>query len=143
MAEKPGAGIVLLKRIRTLIRFAIDLERTDADLTARVKTYKSKEFHTWTDTELQQFEERWKPGTKQRLAYSLLLYTGQHGSDAHLMAHTDIAGDTIQVVQKTDQEESDEKLVIPMHPTLQRELSLHRKKHVVIFGDGMGRAIHD
>ena len=123
LSEKPGAGIVLLKRIRTLIRFAVDdLKWIDSDPTTRIKAYKSTEFHTWTDAELQQFEEHWKPGTNQCLAYSLLLYTGQRLSDAHLMAHTDIAGDTIQLVQeKTNQKESDEKLVIPMHPALQRE----------------------
>jgi enterobacteria phage integrase len=56
------------------------------------------------------------------------------------MAHTDIAGDTIQVVQeKTNQEESDEKLVIPLHPVLQRELALHRKTHVVILATEWGQ----
>jgi integrase len=97
------------------------------------------------------------PAQSSGLAYSLLLYTGQRGSDAHLMAHTDIVGDTIQVAQvKTKQAESDEKLVIPMHPRLQRELALHRKTDVVIqttawgkpftvkgFGKFMSKAIQD
>jgi integrase len=56
------------------------------------------------------------------------------------MAYTDVAGDTVQVVQeKTDQAESDEKLVIPMHPALQRELSLHRRKHAVIVAPEWGQ----
>ena len=46
MADKPGAGIVLLKRIRTLIRYAMALGWTDRDPTAGVKAYKSKEIHT-------------------------------------------------------------------------------------------------
>jgi integrase len=140
LSEKPGAGTVLLKRIRTLIRFAIALKWIDNDPTSGVKAYKSREFHTWTEAELGQFEAHWQPGSKQRLAYSLLLYTGQRGSDAHLMKRGDIAGDTIQVVQeKTDQAESDEKLVIPMHPALQRELALHRKTHVVILATEWGQ----
>jgi integrase len=140
LAGKPGAGIVLLKRIRTLIRFAVAIKWIDHDPTSGVKAYRSKEFHTWTDDELQQFEARWAMGTKQRLAYSLLLYTGQRGSDAHLMAHGDIAGDTIQVVQeKTRQKESDEKLVIPMHPALQRELAVHRKTNIAILATEWGK----
>jgi len=101
---------VLLKRIRTLTRYAIALKWIDIDPTAGVGSYRSKEIHTWTDDELELFEARWLPGTRQRLAYSLHLYTGQRGSDICPMAHMDIHGDAIDVVQeKTDQAEADEK----------------------------------
>ena len=43
------------------------------------------------------------------------------------------------VQEKTDQEESDEKLVIPMRPILQRELALHKKTHVVILATEWGK----
>ncbi|XUM21005.1 tyrosine-type recombinase/integrase [Bradyrhizobium oligotrophicum S58] len=57
------------------------------------------------------------------------------------MGYPDIAGDTIQVVQeKTDQAEADEKLVIPMHPALQRELALHKRRHVAILATAQGKA---
>jgi enterobacteria phage integrase len=45
MADKPGAGTILLKRIRTLIGYAMALGWTDRDPTAGVKAYKSKEIH--------------------------------------------------------------------------------------------------
>jgi integrase len=140
LADKPGAGTVLLKRIRTLVRFGIALKWIDNDPTLGVSGYRSTEFHTWTDAELEQFEARWAPGTRQRLAYSLLLYTGQRSSDVAPMAHADIAGDVVHVVQeKTNQAESDEKLVIRMHPRLQRELALQRRKNVVILTTGWGK----
>ena len=133
MDERPGAGIVLLKRIRTLVRYAIALKWIDTDPTLGVASYSSTEFHTWTNSELAQFEAYWKSGTRQRLAYSLHLYTGQRGSDICPMSYADIAGDVISVVQeKTDQAESDEKLIIPMHPKLQREMARHRKTCVMI-----------
>lgn len=133
MADRPGAGIVLLKRIRTLIRYAIALKWLPHDPTAGATSYRSKEIHTWTEAELGKFEAHWPPGSRQRLAYAGLLYTGQRGSDVHLMAWRDIHGDSIDVVQeKTSQDESDEKLVIPIHPNLQRELALTKKRHVVI-----------
>jgi enterobacteria phage integrase len=56
------------------------------------------------------------------------------------MAYSDIAGDTIQVVQqKTKQANSDEKLIIPIHPALQRELALHKRRSLVILTTEWGK----
>jgi enterobacteria phage integrase len=140
MADRPGAGIVLLKRIRTLVNYAVVLKWIPHDPTAGATSYSSKEFHTWTEAELAKFEAHWPSGSKQRLGFSLLLYTGQRGSDVHLMARTDIDGDTIEVTQeKTNQEESDEKLVIPIHPKLQAELAGAKGGHVVILTTAWGK----
>jgi enterobacteria phage integrase len=63
MANKPGAGTILLKRLRTLVRYAIALGWTDRDPTAGVKSYRSKEIHTWNEEEIAIFEKRWPEGT--------------------------------------------------------------------------------
>lgn len=140
MSETPGAGIVLLKRIRTLCRYGLAIKWLKQDPTAGAKSYKSKEIHTWTEDEIEKFEKYWASGTKQRLGFALHLYTGQRGSDIHDMVWSDIAADTIQVVQeKTDQEESDEKLIIPLHRALQRELSLVKRGHVAILTTAYGK----
>jgi integrase len=90
--------------------------------------------------ELTQFEARWPPGSRQRLAYALLLYTGQRGSDLHRMSYAHIDGDTIEVEQqKTGQEESDEKLVIPMHRNLRAELTQAKREHVAILTTVFGQ----
>jgi enterobacteria phage integrase len=115
MADKPGAGIILLKRIRTLIRYAMALGWTDRDPTAGVKAYKSKEIHTWNEIEITAFEKRWPEGSRERLAFALLLYTGQRGSDVHRMLWADIAGDTIRLAQR----KTATKLIIPIHDDLQ------------------------
>jgi enterobacteria phage integrase len=119
MANKPGAGIILLKRIRTLIRYAMALGWTDRDPTAGVKGYKSKEIHTWNEGEISVFEQRWPEGTRERLTFALLLYTGQRGSDVHRMTWADIVGDTIRVAQQ----KTAAKLTIPIHEALDRVLS--------------------
>ena len=64
MANRPGAGIVLLKRIRTLIHYAIKLGWIDRDPSSGADTYRSKEIHTWTEREIVTFEERWPIGTR-------------------------------------------------------------------------------
>jgi integrase len=120
MADKPGAGIILLKRIRTLIRYAMALGWTDRDPTAGVKAYKSKEIHTWNESEIAAFEQRWSEGSRERLAFALLLYTGQRGSDVHRMLWADIVGDTIRVAQR----KTATKLIIPIHEDLQRVLAI-------------------
>jgi enterobacteria phage integrase len=50
---------------------------TDRDPTAGVKAYKSKEIHTWNEGEIAAFEKRWPEGSRERLAFALLLCTGQ------------------------------------------------------------------
>jgi integrase len=100
LADTPGAAITLLKRIRTLMRYAMALHWIDRDPTFGVKSFTSKEIHTWTESEIAQFEDRWQKGTRERLAFVLLLYTGQRGCDVHRMTWPDIAGDAIRVVQQ-------------------------------------------
>jgi integrase len=127
-ANKPGAAIILLKRIRTLMRYAMALHWIDRDPTSGVKSFTSKEIHTWTESEIGQFEDRWQKGTRERLAFALLLYTGQRGCDVHRMTWADIAGDVIRVVQQ----KTGTKMVVPLHPALQAELSLVRRGHMSI-----------
>ena len=68
-----------LKRIRTLVRCAMALGWTDRDPTAGVKGYKSSEIDTWNEGEISIFERRWPEGTRERLTFALLLYTGHAG----------------------------------------------------------------
>jgi integrase len=133
MADKPGAGIVLLKRIRTLIRYAIALGWTDRDPTAGVK---SKEIHTWNEGEIAAFEKRWPEGSRERLAFALLLYSGQRGSDVHRMMWTDIVGDTIRVTQR----KTATKLIIPIHDDLQHLLAMAIKIDPTILMTAYGQA---
>src|SRR5262249_2207149 len=42
-----------------------------------IAAYKIGTHHTWTESELTAFEASWPLGTRQRLAYALLLFTGQ------------------------------------------------------------------
>ena len=134
MASKPGAGIILLKRIRTLIRYAMALGWTDRDPTSGVKGYKSKEIHTWNEAEISVFERHWPEGTRERLTFALLLYTGQRGSDVYRMTWADIAGDAIRVAQQ----KTAAKLTIPIHEALDRVLSTANRGHSTILVTAYG-----
>jgi integrase len=136
MADRPGAANMLLKRLRILLRFGIDLGWLKDDPTIRVKGYRSKELHTWTEAEIAAFEVRCPEGSKQRLAFALLLYSGQRGSDVRKMVWTDIVGATIRVAQQ----KTGTKLVLPLHPDLQALLAIAPRKHATILATELGVA---
>jgi integrase len=136
MADKPGAGIILLKRIRTLIRYAMALGWTDRDPTAGVKGYRSKEFHTWNEDEIRAFGKHWPEGSRERLAFTLLLHIGQRGSDVYRMTWGDIEGDTIRVAQR----KTATKLIIPIHEDLHRVLGLATRGDGTILVTAYGEA---
>ncbi len=136
LADKPGAAIVLLKRMRTLLNYAMKLEWIDRNPTTQADTFRSQEIHTWTEDEITQFEAFWPVGSKQRLGFALHLYTGQRGSDVHRMTWADVRGDSIRVVQK----KTGAKLVIILHPALQSVLAAWPRSNVAIITTERGRS---
>jgi integrase len=84
LADRPGAALDTLKKLRILIQHAIiDLKWLKSDPTAGIKRPKTKEIRPWTDTEKAAFEKRWPLGTKQRTAYELMSHVGTARSDVH------------------------------------------------------------
>lgn len=82
-ASKPTDANKYLKSSVALFRFAVDrqwLRDNPAKGIAKLKT-PSIGFHTWTEDEAQAFEARWPVGTRERLAFDLLVYTGVRRSD--------------------------------------------------------------
>jgi enterobacteria phage integrase len=127
-AATPGSANDLLKKIRTLIKFAIDTGWRTDDPTLRIKTFPEYEFHTWTEDEIVQYEERWPISSRERTAFALHLYTGQRRSDVARMAWTDVADNAINVVQA----KTGVRLTIPLHPNLSVALRAWPRKHVVM-----------
>lgn len=83
-ADMPGAANNRLKYLSSLFSWAVEaghMATNPARDVKRVK-YATDGFHTWTEAEVRQFEERHPQGTKARLALDLLLYTGARRNDA-------------------------------------------------------------
>jgi len=70
-------------------------------------------YHTWTDHELSAYERCWPT---ERLAYAVLLYTGQRGGDAVDMLRPARRASTIDLTQKKTNRE----MRISIHPDLDR-----------------------
>jgi integrase len=116
-ANKPESANLLRKVLRAMMTHAVDIGLRADDPTRDVKAIRVKNdgFHSWTDAEIAQFEKHHAIGSRPRLAFSLLLYTGQRRSDVARMGrqHIDQHG-AIHVRQmKTGAE-----LAIPIHDTL-------------------------
>lgn len=86
-AGLPGAANNRVRALRGLFKWAADDEDgdpiIDRDLAAKVARVDdaSTGWHTWSEAEVQQYEQRHGRGTKARLALALLLYTGVRRSD--------------------------------------------------------------
>jgi enterobacteria phage integrase len=123
---RPGAANLALRKLRTLMGWAIQMSPPWAKLdpTAKVKAPKLGTFHTWTDAEIETYEGHWPIGSRERTAFALLFYTGQRISDVAKMSWRDIETDTdgcqsIWVIQN----KTSKRLLIPLHPALARVLA--------------------
>lgn len=85
--EVPNQANNFIKSMRGLFRWALDAEHIKIDPTRDVKllNIKTEGFHVWTDEEIAKFEARWPVGTRERLAFDILLYTGLRRGDAALL----------------------------------------------------------
>jgi integrase len=115
-AAKPESANALRKALRALMQHAVEVGVRPDDPTRDVRAIASKTqgFHSWTDAEITQFEQKHPVGTKARLAMALLLYTGQRRSDVIRMGRQHVRDGSIHVRQaKTGAD-----LMIPIHPEL-------------------------
>ena len=88
----PAAAQQLRKQLRRLFEYGVKLGiRRDnpVELTERVKV-RVKGFHTWTEEEIAQYQDKHPIGSMPRLAMELLLWTGQRRSDVIRLGHKNI-----------------------------------------------------
>ena len=75
------------------------------------------EWRDWEDEECVAFEKTWAPGTMERRAYALALYTGQRKTDVVGMVRAHRKDGFIRVIQS----KTGKALWIPEHPELTAE----------------------
>lgn len=115
-ADRPAAANTLLKVLRAVMRFALDRGMIKADPTFGVRPVKNQTdgHHTWTEAEIAKYEAHWALGTRERLAFDLLLYTAQRSGDVRQMGRQHVHDGHVTVRQ----EKTGQPLEIPMHPRL-------------------------
>ena len=121
-AERPGMANLTRSVLSKVVAYAIEAGMRADNPFAGLKPYRLGTYHTWTDAEIAQFERRWPLGTRERLAFALLLYTGQRGGDVVKMRRSDIVDGRIRVAQDKARKGTTNELMIPIHAALARAL---------------------
>jgi integrase len=112
----PFAANDFLKAMRGLFRWALEAQLVDVDPTdgVRMLTRETTGFHAWTEAEVAQFEQRWPIGTRERLALTILLYSGLRRGDASQLGRQHIRDGVISLrTEKTGAQ-----VFIPIRPEL-------------------------
>lgn len=115
-AATPRTANALRQTLRALMRHAVEIGMRADDPTRDVRAVpvKSDGYHSWTEAEIAQFERHHPVGSRARLAFALLLYSGQRRSDVVRMGRQHISDGALFVrQQKTGRE-----VWIPIHAAL-------------------------
>ena len=133
--DRPGQRLAILKMLRVLIRHWIAIGELKADPSLGIRRPRGNEIRAWTETEIETFERRWPIGSKERLAFALMLHTGQRRSDVHRMTWADLRDGAIRVTQQ----KTTTRLLIPVHADLAAVLDAAPREHVTILNTAHGK----
>jgi integrase len=143
-AATPGAARNFLKRLRTLLDFAVDREYRADNPARNIKAPRvsGEGFLPWTDAHIQAFEAHWPAGSRPRLALTLLLYTAQRSSDVVTLGRQHRAGGKIHVLQLKGRKGKPRiRLAIPEHPRLKAELDALPKDNLTFLVTAYGKPV--
>lgn len=77
-------------------------------------------FHTWSVSEVRQFENKHPVGTKARLALALLMFTGQRRADVTRFGRQHVRLGKLTFTQHKGRKHKPTKLTLPVLPALQK-----------------------
>jgi integrase len=136
-ATRPGMANLTKSVLQKLMKYAVKMKWRSDNPVIGIERFKSGEHHTWNEGELKTFETRWPLGTRERLAYALLLYTIQRVGDVAKMRRADIVDGELHVVQdKTGAE-----LYLPILPELAQAMKAYPAKGLALIGQENGKPL--
>jgi integrase len=135
LADRPGIMLDTLKKLRILIAHGIAIGWLKHDPSLGIKRPRIGEIRSWEDGEIDAFRARWPIGTKQRLAFEIMLNTGVRRSDAHRLTWRDVAGGKVRIISQKTRVAID----IKIHEDLQPALDAAPREHVTIINTEFGR----
>jgi integrase len=134
-ARSPGMANLTKSVLQKLFKYAVKEGWRDDNPMIGIDRFKGGEHHTWTEGELKAFEDRWPLGTRQRLAYAFLLYTGQRVEDVAGLTRADITPEGIHLIQKKTGAE----LTLPILPELEVAMRAYKANGLALIGRTDGR----
>jgi integrase len=137
----PFAQRNFLNTLRAMFKWATAEGRIPEDRTLGVTRVKAKTtgYKTWSEDHIARFEAAHPIGTKARLAFSLLLYTGQRRGDVVKMGRQHVHNGILTIDQgKTDGGE-EAHVEIPMHPKLREIIDATPSGHLTFLVTHFGK----
>jgi integrase len=135
LADRKAAQLDTLKKLRILIRHAIDKKQLSHDPSLGIKRPKQKEIRAWTDAEMAAFERRWPVGTKQRTAYELMLNAGTARVDVHRITWAQIDHESVDYTRH----KSKVAVQIGIAASLRAALAKAPREHVTVINTEFGK----
>lgn len=117
MMDRPAAAKNLVKALSAMWTWAVKAGHAEANPTMGVQrpSWTPTPIHSWTEEEIARFEAHWAVGTRERLAFALLLHLAQRQVDVcGLGPQHIIDGRYMRVRQSKTGAEID----VPIHTTL-------------------------
>jgi integrase len=136
-ATKPGMANLTKSVLQKMMKYAIKANWRDDNPIIGIEPFKRGTHHTWNEGELKTFETRWPLGTRQRLAYAMLLYTGQRVGDVAKMNRADIVDGELHVIQQKTGAE----LYLPIVLELEHAMKAYPAKGLSLIGNENGKPL--
>ena len=116
----PFAQRNFLHALHAVFKWALSEGRIPDDPTLGVTRVKARStgYRTWSEQDIERFEARHPIGTKARLAFALLLYTGQRRGDVLRMGPRDVHDGFLTIDQSKTEGQPEAHVEIPVHPKL-------------------------
>jgi integrase len=143
--KMPEAANMRVKAMRQVFKWAVGKGYAPINPAREVPYLKSgsEGFHTWTLDEVEQFEERHPIGTKARLAFALLLYTGQRRSDVIRFGKQHTKRGLLTFTQHKGRNRKPHKLTLPILPVLQEIIDASPCGDMTYLVNDLGRPFTD
>jgi len=129
-ADLPEAANFRLKQLSALFAWAVKNDLVASNPAEKVERLGggSEGFYTWTDEDVEAFEERWPVGSKPRLAMSIMLYLGVRRSDAVRIGkkHESRDGLSVTFTQFKGRKKGAKVLTLPILPPLRAILDVSK-----------------
>lgn len=140
-SPSPVVARTWLLALRPLLQWAVTAQMIAADpsIGIKIKLPKTEGHDTWSDEQIAQFEARHTTGSRERLAFALLLYTGQRRSDVLRMGRQHVRNGILSIKQQKTGVEVD----IPAHPELAAAIAACPNEHLTFLTTARGAPISE
>lgn len=121
----PESANAIMRALRPMFDWAIEAGKAEENPARDVKYLRTKSdgFEAWTAEECEQFEAYWPTGSRPRLAYAIMRWTGVRRSDAVALGRQHLKEGWLTFTMKKTRNT----ISVPVAPALQREIDAAEK----------------